>query len=100
MDFSYVQIIRLMQSTNPTVQLIATNALASFVYNNPRVQLYLGHQYQFSFDYFQKFLQSPNEQTRCAAAFQVDSDRRRESLSTPVLRWWFWLDSFVSGRSR
>jgi len=60
-----------MKSTNLNVQLQATNALASFIYNNPRVQLYLTSQYQFSFDYFQKFLQSNNEHIRCAAAFQV-----------------------------
>ena len=78
LDFSYAQIIKLMKSTNPTVQLIATNALASFIYNNPRVQLYIGQQYQFGFEYFQKFLQSSNEQVRCAAAFQVGVDRRRD----------------------
>lgn len=60
-----------MQSTNETVQLKATNALATFVYNNPRVQLFLAKQYQFPFDYFQKFLQHSNEHIRCAAAFQV-----------------------------
>jgi hypothetical protein len=51
--------------------LKATNALASFVYNNPRVQSQVAKQYQFPFEYFQKFLQSNNEHTRCAAAFQV-----------------------------
>jgi hypothetical protein len=60
-----------MQSTNTLVQLKASNALASFVYNNPRVQLLLARQYQFSFEYFQKFLHSNNEHIRCAAAFQV-----------------------------
>ncbi len=60
-----------MQSNNSTVQLKSTNALATFVYNNPRVQLYLVKQYQFSFDYFQKFLQNNNDFIRCAAAFQV-----------------------------
>jgi hypothetical protein len=60
-----------MQSTNPIVQLKASNALASFVYNNPRVQLFLAKQYQFSFEYFQKFLQNNNDYIRCAAAFQV-----------------------------
>jgi hypothetical protein len=60
-----------MRSTNSTVQLKATNALASFVYNNPRLQTYLAKQYQFPFEYFQKFLQNKNDQIRCAAAFQV-----------------------------
>lgn len=60
-----------MQSNSPVVQLKASNALASFVYNNPRVQLTLAQQFQFSFEYFQTFLQSSNEAIRCAAAFQV-----------------------------
>jgi hypothetical protein len=60
-----------MESTNLTVQLKASNALATFVYNNSRVQLYLSKQYELSFDYFQKFLQNNNDHIRCAAAFQV-----------------------------
>lgn len=72
-DFSYAHLFNLMQSNNPTVQLKASNALASFVYNNPRVQLFLAKQYPLPFAYFQKFLQNPNEQIRCAAAFQVCS---------------------------
>ena len=71
LDFSYFHLINLMQSTNVNVQLKASNALATFVYNNSRVQLYLNEQYQLSFEYFQKFLQSNNDQKRCAAAFQV-----------------------------
>ena len=66
-----------MQSTNPTVQLKATNALASFVYNNPRVQVFLAQQYQLPFEYFQKFLQNGDEHIRCASAFQVSSDGLR-----------------------
>ena len=73
MDFSYAKIIQLMESSNPHVQLIATNALASFIYNNSRIQAEIAEQYQFSFEYFQKFLQNPNEHIRCAAAFQVSA---------------------------
>ncbi len=61
-----------MQSSNLAVQLKASNALATFVYNNPRIQLSLVKQYQLPFDYFQKFLQHNNEHIRCAAAFQVN----------------------------
>jgi hypothetical protein len=71
LDFSYVHLFTLIQSTNPTVQLKASNALATFLYNNPRIQLRISKQYQFSFEYFQKFLQSNNDYIRCAAAFQV-----------------------------
>jgi hypothetical protein len=60
-----------MQSANLAVQLKASNALATFVYNNSRIQLLLAEQYQFPFEYFQKFLQNNNEYIRCAAAFQV-----------------------------
>lgn len=60
-----------MQSKDINVQLKASNALATFVYNNSRIQLYLKSRYEFSFDYFQKFLQSYNDCIRCAAAFQV-----------------------------
>jgi len=71
LDFSYKHLFALMTSPNQTVQLKATNALATFVYNNSRVQQQLAKQYQFAFDYFQKFLQNSNETIRCAAAFQV-----------------------------
>lgn len=71
LDFSYTHLLTLMRSPNQTVQLKASNALATFVYNNPRIQLFFAKQYQFPFDYFQKFLQNTNEQIRCAAAFQV-----------------------------
>jgi hypothetical protein len=76
LSFSYTHLFTLMKSTNPTVQLKATNALASFVYNNPRVQLLLASQYELSFEYFQKFLQNGDEQIRCAAAFQVRANVR------------------------
>ncbi|CAF1081411.1 unnamed protein product [Rotaria sordida] len=71
LDFSYEHLFKLMQSTNPIVQLKATNALATFIYNNPRVQLSLAKEHQLSFDYFQTFLQNNNDQIRCAAAFQL-----------------------------
>jgi hypothetical protein len=60
-----------MQSTNLNVQLKASNALATFIYNNSRLQLFLSKQYQLSFDYFQKFLQNNNDYIRSTAAFQV-----------------------------
>ena len=71
LDFSYLHVIDLMQSDSVNVKLQASNALATFVYNNSRVQLYLNKQYQLSFDYFEKFLQDPDDHRRCAAAFQV-----------------------------
>lgn len=78
LEFSYGHIFTLMHSTDPTVQLKATNALATFVYNNPRVQLMLAREYELSFNYFQSFLQNSNEHVRCAAAFQVCSvDKHR-----------------------
>ena len=73
MDFSYSHLFDLMQSDNLAVQLKASNALATFVYNNSRVQLSLAKQYEFPFEYFQKFLQNSNEHIRCAAAFQVSN---------------------------
>lgn len=60
-----------MQSSDLNVQLKASNALATFVYNNSRVQLYIKTRYDFSFDYFQKFLQNDDDCIRCIAAFQV-----------------------------
>jgi hypothetical protein len=62
-----------MQSTDPMTQLIAANALATFVYNNARVKLHIGTQYKFTFDFFQKFLQHTNEHVRCKASFQVNA---------------------------
>ena len=71
LDFSYLHLIDLMQSNDFNVQLKASNAIAAFVYNNSRVQLYLKKKYEFSFEYFQKFLQNRDESIRCTAAFQV-----------------------------
>ena len=71
LDFSYEHIFTLMQSTNPMVRLKATNALASFIYNNPHVESLLSKNYELSFDYFQKFFQNNDDHIRCAAAFQV-----------------------------
>ncbi len=71
MDFSYSQIIYLTQSTDSEVQLKASNALATFVYNNSHVQSYLSKYYQLSFGYFEKFLHNNNDYIRCTAAFQV-----------------------------
>lgn len=71
-----------MQSSNPTVQLKASNALATFVYNNRRLDEFLADHYRFSFDYFERFLRSSNDHIRCAAAFQV---RRAHALSAPSI---------------
>ncbi len=71
LDFSYSHIINLMQSTNITVQLKASNALSTYIYNNSQIHLYISEQYEFSFDYFEKFLQNNNDHIRCTAAFQV-----------------------------
>ncbi len=71
LDFSYSHIIDLMQSTNLTVQLKASNALSTYVYNNTRIHLYVSEHYQLAFNYFEKFLQNNNDYTRCTAAFQV-----------------------------
>jgi hypothetical protein len=60
-----------MQSPNLNVQLKASNALSTFIYNNTRVHLYISQQYQLSFNYFEKFLQNNNDYIRCTAAFQV-----------------------------
>jgi hypothetical protein len=60
-----------MQSCNLNVQLKASNALSTFVYNNIRIHLYISKQYQLSFNYFEKFLQNNNDYIRCTAAFQV-----------------------------
>jgi hypothetical protein len=71
LDFSYLHLLNLMQSPNCNVQLKASNALATFIYNKSRIQLYLSKQYQLSFEYFQKFLQSNNDYIRSTAGFQV-----------------------------
>ena len=74
LDFSYLHVIELMQSDSVNVKLQASNALATFVYNNSRVQVYLNKQYQLSFDYFERFLHDPDDHRRCAAAFQVGAE--------------------------
>ncbi len=71
LDFSYSHLIHLMESSNLNVQLKASNALSTFIYNNSRVHLYISRQYQLSFNYFEKFLQNNNDYIRCIAAFQV-----------------------------
>ncbi|CAF3356831.1 unnamed protein product [Rotaria socialis] len=71
LEFSYDHLFSLRDSENPMVQLKATNALATFVYNNPRVQLHIGQHHQLPFGYFESFLQSNNDHMRCAAAFQL-----------------------------
>ncbi|CAF1119641.1 unnamed protein product [Rotaria magnacalcarata] len=71
LDFSYGHLVDLMHSRDINVQIKASNALATFIYNNSRVQLSLSYQYQFPFHYFQKFLQSHNDSVRSTAAFQV-----------------------------
>ncbi|CAF1600201.1 unnamed protein product [Adineta ricciae] len=71
LDFSYLHIIHLTQATNLDVQLKASNTLAIFMYNNSHIQSYLSKHYQLSFDYFDKFLQTNDEFTRCTAAFQI-----------------------------
>lgn len=91
LSFSYTHLFTLMKSTNPMVQLKATNALASFVYNNPRVQLFLATQYELPFEYFQKFLQNGDEQIRCAAAFQVCGNVEIGMNVECMFRWWFLL---------
>jgi len=60
-----------MHSSNLNVQLKASNALSTFIYNNSPVHLYINQQYQLSFNHFEKFLQNNNDSIRCAAAFQV-----------------------------
>ena len=71
LDFSYTCLFTLMESTDPIVQLKASNALATFIYNNRRLEEFLVQQYQFPFVYFQRFLEHNNNHVRCAAAFQV-----------------------------
>ncbi|CAF1252204.1 unnamed protein product [Adineta steineri] len=71
LDFSYLHIIYLTQSTNTDVQLKASNALATFIYNNSHIQSHLSKHYQLSFDYFEKFLQTNDDYIRCTAAFQI-----------------------------
>lgn len=71
LDFSYAHLVDLMHSKNVDVQLKASNALATFIYNNARINVFLSGQYQFSYDYFEKFLKRHNDRIRCTAAFQV-----------------------------
>ena len=71
LDFSYTRLFTLMESIDPTVQLKASNVLATFIYNNRRLEEFLVQQYQFPFVYFQQFLEHNNTHIRCAAAFQV-----------------------------
>lgn len=78
LDFSYEQILQLMESENSSVRLAAGNALASFAYNNSRVQAKLAKLHKFPFEYFQKYMENPNEQIRCAASFQVRRQTRKE----------------------
>lgn len=72
LDFSYSHLFELMQSSNLIVQLKASNTLSTYLYNNTRIYTFIDEHYQLSFDYFEKFLQSNDEYTRCTAAFQVD----------------------------
>lgn len=72
-----MHLFNLMQSTNINVQIKASNALATFVYNNSRVHLYISQQYQLSFNYFEKFLHNHNDYIRCTAAFQVCLKKER-----------------------
>lgn len=65
-----------MQSLNLTVQLKASNALSTFIYNNSRVHLYINEEYQLSFSYFEKFLENNNDYIRCTAAFQVCREKK------------------------
>ena len=71
LDFSYSHLFDLMQSANLSVQLKASSALATYLYNNPRIYSVVSENYQLSFSYFEKFLQSNDELIRCTAAFQV-----------------------------
>jgi hypothetical protein len=73
LDFSYEHLIDLlMKSSNVDVRLKASNALATFVYNNSRVQLYLSQHHRLSFDYFEKLLDMHDDDVRrCFIAFQV-----------------------------
>ena len=91
LDFSYSHLFHLMRSTNLNVQLKASNALATFIYNNSRLQLHLSKQYQLSFDYFQKFLQNNNDYIRSTAAFQVCFfSRNKYQLKIISFRWLFY----------
>lgn len=60
-----------MGSQNPVVQLKATHALATFIYNNSSVQILIGRNHQLPFNYFKTFLESNSDHMRCSAAFQV-----------------------------
>ncbi|CAF1301938.1 unnamed protein product [Didymodactylos carnosus] len=72
LDFSYDHLINMMKtSLNPNVHLIASNTLATFAYNNQRVLLNLSKSCSLSFDYFNNFLTSKDDYSRCLAAFQV-----------------------------
>lgn len=84
LDFSYSHLMDLMQSSQFHVQLKSSNALATFVYNNARVQLNLMKQFHLSFDYFDRFLRTNEDERRCAAAFQVRSDSPREERQRKV----------------
>ncbi|CAM4971670.1 unnamed protein product [Rotaria socialis] len=89
LDFSYGHLVDLMHSRDINVQIKASNALATFIYNNSRVQLSLSNQYQFSFRYFEKFLQSHNDSVRSTAAFQVVAfsgliTEQKQSVNTAI----------------
>ncbi|CAF1487574.1 unnamed protein product [Didymodactylos carnosus] len=72
LNFSYGHIINMIKtSADSTIQLIASNTLATFAYNNSRVLLNLCETYSLSFDYFNKFLTSSDDYSRCLAAFQI-----------------------------
>lgn len=78
-----------MQSTNVHVQIQASNALSTFIYNNTRVHLALSQQYELTFQYFEKFFNLNNDSLRCTAAFQIVVlanfiHEQRQSMSTAI----------------
>jgi len=70
-EFSYIRVLKLLYSTDKTVQLLAGAALATFAYNNMSQQQLIAAEGGVRFSGFVSFLQSEDEYLRCNAAFQV-----------------------------
>ncbi|XP_043927926.1 ankyrin and armadillo repeat-containing protein-like [Protopterus annectens] len=69
-DFSYTDVLELLQSSNQSICLQAGYALALFAYNNTLQQFLILQAGGIQFSAFESFLQSPVETEKAKAAFQ------------------------------
>lgn len=71
LNFSYSHIFKMMKNKDKAIQLLATNALALFAFNNIQQIREMANISGITYSYFNEFIKSKDDYEKCEAAFQL-----------------------------